>query len=71
MIDCTFLNVSKISIIGYGIMSNNDVLKRTIKVIKQNKVPVLRINFSESKIVIVFKGIVSNTLVEEMHKVLI
>lgn len=71
MMECTFFNVSKISIIGYGIMSSNKILKETIKIVEKNKVPVLRINLSESKIVILFKGMVSNSLVEDLHKELI
>ena len=71
MIDCTYFNVSKISIIGYGIMNNDKILKDTMKIIEQNKEPILRVDLSDSKIAIMFKGKVSDSLVEQLHRKLI
>lgn len=71
MIDCTYFNVSKISIIGYGIMKNDEILKSTMKIINQNQEPILRVDLSDSKIAIMFKGKVSDNLVEQLHRKLI
>lgn len=71
MLDCTYFNVSKISIIGYGIMKDDEILKKTMKTIEENKVPILRVDLSDSKIAIMFKGKVADSLVEELHKKLI
>lgn len=71
MIDCTYFNVSKISIIGYGIMNNDKILKDTMKIIEENKEPILRVDLSDSKIAIMFKGKVSDSLVEQLHRKLI
>lgn len=71
IIDCTYFNVSKISIIGYGIMKNDEILKSTMNIIKQNKEPILRVDLSDSKIAIMFKGKVSDSLVEQLHSKLI
>ena len=71
MLDCTYFNVSKISIIGYGIMKSDEILKKTMKIIEENKVPILRVDLSDSKVAIMFKGKVADSLVEELHKKLI
>lgn len=71
MMDCTYFNVSKISIIGYGIMSNDKILKDTMRIIEENKLPILRVDLSDSKIAIMFKGKVSDNLVEQLHSKLI
>ena len=71
MLDCTYFNVSKISIIGYGIMKDDEILKKTMKTIEENKVPILRVDLSDSKVAIMFKGKVADSLVEELHKKLI
>ena len=71
IIDCTYFNVSKISIIGYGIMNNDEILKDTMKIIEENKVPILRVDLSDSKIAIMFKGKVSDDLLKNLHKKLI
>ena len=71
MIDCAYFNVSKISIIGYGIMKDDKILKKAMKIIEENKVPILSIDLNNSKIAIMFKGKVSDNLVEPLHKKLI
>jgi len=70
-LDCSYINISRISVIGNGIMSNNTVLKEVMSVIENNKLDVLSMEINESKIAIMFKEIVSNDLVEKLHEVLI
>ena len=67
MLDCTYFNVSRISIIGHGIMNNNEILKKVMKIIEINKLDILNIEVTESKIAIIFKDIVPNTILEQIH----
>ena len=70
-LDCSYSNISRISVIGNGIMSNNTVLKKVMNVIETNKLDILSMEINESKIAIMFKEIVSNDFIEKLHKVLI
>lgn len=70
-LDCSYTNISSISVIGNGIMSNNSVLKKVMKIIDEDKCNVLSIDISESKISILFKNIISNEVLEKLHKILI
>ena len=70
-LDCSYANISRVSVIGNGIMSNNTVLKRVMNVIENNKFDILSMEINESKISIMFKEIVSNDLLKELHEVLI
>lgn len=71
MLDCTYYNVSRISIIGHGIMNSNSILEKTINIINLNKLDTLNIDVSESKISIIFKDIVPNVILEQLHNKLI
>ena len=71
MLNCTYNNITRISIIGNGIMSSNLVLKNVMKVLDEAKADILSMESAESKISIMFKEVVSNDILEELHKVLI
>ncbi len=71
MLDCTYTDISRISIIGNGIMSNNLVLKKTMHIIEENKLEILSMEINESKIAVMFKTVVDNMILEELHKCLI
>lgn len=60
--------VSRISIIGNGIIRNTDAISKTIDFVKQNKLEMLEFNVSESKISITFKNTVSDKLLEKLHE---
>lgn len=70
-ITCTYFNISRVSIIGHGIMNNNEVLNNTMKLIKKNDLEILSMEVNESKIAIMFKKIISNEIVNELHDKLI
>ena len=70
-ITCTYFNISRVSIIGHGIMNNNEVLNNTMKIIKKNDLEILSMEVNESKIAIMFKEIISNKIVNELHDKLI
>ncbi|MBQ3415799.1 MAG: aspartate kinase [Clostridia bacterium] len=63
--------VSRISIIGNGIIRNTEVIQKVIRLIDENKLEILTFDVSESKISIVFKSIVDNDVLELMHKEII
>ena len=60
-------DVSRISIIGNGIIRNTDAIIKAINFIKQNKLEMLEFNVSESKISITFKTSVSDKMLEKLH----
>lgn len=67
MLDCTYYNVSRISIIGHGIMNDNNILKKAMKIFVINNCNILNIDVTEYKISVVFKEIVSNNILEQLH----
>ena len=71
MLECTYTDISRISIIGTGIMSNNIVLKKAMHIIEENRLDILSMEINESKISIMFKYKVDNSIAEEFHKRLI
>lgn len=64
-------DLSRISIIGNGIIRNSKILEKIIKVIECNKLEVLTLDVSQSKISIVFKDIVDDEILEKFHNELI
>ena len=61
-------DISRISIVGNGIIRNTDAIIKTIQFIRQNKLEMLEFNVSESKISVTFKTFVSDKVLEELHK---
>lgn len=70
-IESDYLDITKISIIGNGIMSNNTILNKTMKILEENKLEIISMEINEAKISIMFKEIISNDILESLHKVLI
>ena len=64
-------DVSRISIIGYGISSRDRVLSKVIEIAEQNALEIYNIDISRSKISIIFKECVSDEVFKELHDVLI
>ena len=52
-------------------MSNNSVLNKTMNVIEKNKLDIISMEINETKIAIMFKTIIPNEILEELHKILI
>lgn len=67
----SYLEITRISIIGNGIMSNNSVLNKTMNVIEKNKLDIISMEINETKIAIMFRTIIPNEILEELHKILI
>ena len=70
-LNSSYLNITRISIIGNGIMSNNSVLNKTMEVVKNNKLDIISMEINETKIAIMFRKIISNEVLDELHKILI
>ena len=64
-------DVSRLSVIGYGINSREDILTKIIAICNKNKLEILNIDISRTKISIVFKEVVSEDIIKELHDVLI
>ncbi|MCA7009997.1 aspartate kinase [Wolbachia endosymbiont of Tribolium confusum] len=60
-------NIAKISIIGIGVMSNTEVMYRTLKVLSKKKIEVLAITMSEIKISIVVQKKHAEALIRDLH----
>lgn len=60
-------DVSRISIIGNGIIRNNELIHKVISIIEKNKLETLTIDVSESKISIVFKNIIDDEILKIIH----
>ena len=60
----------KLAIVGYGIIQDNTILNKIIKVLKKNKIEIENINLTQSKIEIIAKELEENVL-KVLHKELI
>ena len=67
----SFSNISKISVIGHGIMNDNEILEQILKIIELNNIDILDIEITELKITLVFKEKLSNNILEQLHQELI
>ena len=60
-------DISRISVVGNGIIRNYDFIKDILTIIEKNKLEMLEFNVSESTISIDFKGIVKDSILKEIH----
>ena len=63
-------DISRISIIGNGIVRNTEAIKKVIEIIEKNKLDMLEFNVSESKISIDFKNMVDDNILTEIHSII-
>lgn len=64
-------DISKLSIVGFGISSRDDIIPRILEISNRNGLEIFNINITETKISIVFKEIIKDDILEEIHKELI
>lgn len=62
--------VSRVSVIGNGIIRNFDLIKQIIDFIKKKDLELLNFEISETKISIVFKSIVDDANIKELHELI-
>lgn len=60
-------DISRISVVGNGVIRNYDFIKNLLDIIQKNKLEMLEFNVSESKISVDFKGIVEDRILKEIH----
>lgn len=61
-------DISRVSIVGNGIIRNTEFIKKVIDIINENKLEMLEFNVSESKISIDLKSIVNDEILEKINK---
>ena len=61
-------DVSRISIVGNGIIRNVKIIHKILKIIEANKLEMFDFEVSESKISITFKTMVEDKILDEIHK---
>ena len=71
MFNSTFSNISRIAIIGHGIMHDDKILRQTLDILKINELEPISLETNESKIAITFKEKISNSILEQLHTKLI
>lgn len=71
-IKCTYKEVSKICIIGYGLMNNNtSTLDKVINILEEDNYEVINFDISEIKISITFNSIIEENIVQKIHEAII
>ena len=64
-------DISRISIVGNGIIRNIDFIKNVIDIVESEKLEMLEFNVFESKISIDFKGVVNDKIIEKINDIII
>jgi len=67
----SFTNISKISIIGHGIMNDKGILEKTLEIMAINQLKVQAIDMTSAKITFVFNEKLANTILEQLHEAFI
>lgn len=62
-------DVSKISIVGEGIIRNTELIEKVIKILDTSEVEVLRIEILDGKLSVIFKDIVDDVLLQRFHNI--
>lgn len=71
MFNSTFTNISRISLVGYGIANNEKIIKQILQIFNLNKLEILSIQVDECKISIMTKEKASSKILEQLHNELI
>lgn len=64
-------DVSRISVVGFGISSRDEILNNILEIADKNSLEIFNIDISRSKISIVFKEIIQDDFLNELHRLLI
>lgn len=64
-------DVSKISIVGYGMDSDKEILERIIDIANKNNLKIANIDITKTKISVIFKELVKDDIVKKYHDILI
>ncbi len=69
--DTTYKNITRIAIVGHGIMNDNKILEEAIKIVDLNNLEIINLEINESKLALMFSQKLSNTILEQLHIALI
>lgn len=64
-------DISRISIIGYGLSSKEEIISKILSFAKKNCLEIFNIDINACKVTVVFKEIVKDEMLEELHAELI
>ena len=64
-------DISRLTIVGYGIINDNRILKKIIEIIDREHLKMLSLELNASKISIIFSNKISDEILEKFHKELI
>lgn len=64
-------DVSRISVIGYGINYENKILQNIIDIANKNNLDIFNIEINRTKISVLFSGAIDDDILEELHKTII
>ena len=67
----SFTNISRVSLVGYGIINNNDIIKKTLEIFNLNAIDIFSVQLEECKLSIMTKERVNNKVLEQLHHELI
>ena len=63
-------DISRVSIIGNGIIRNTDFIKKVIEIVEKSGLEMLEFDVSESKISICFKSVISDNILVEINNII-
>jgi len=64
-------DVSRVSVIGFGISSRDEIINKILDIANKNSLEIFNIDISRTKISVVFKEIVKDEILQELHEVLV
>ena len=64
-------DVSRVSVIGFGISSKDEIINIILDIANKNSLEIFNIDVSRTKISVVFKEMIKDDILEELHKELI
>ena len=67
----SFTNISRISLVGYGILNNENIIKKALEIFNLNSIEIFDIQIEECKLSVMTKEKVSDKLLEQLHHELI
>jgi len=71
MFHSSFTNISRISIVGYGIANNHEITNQLLKILNLNKLEIFSIQIDECKVSVMTKEKASSKILEQLHHELI
>lgn len=66
--DIEYKNISKISIIGYGIKNSNSITEKTLDIINKTNLNLVNFEITESKICLLFDKIIDDGIIKLLHE---